>query len=178
MRIRLLTLAAFFIILTFVNPAPAFAPDEAINALEAEIFRDITRDFQLFTALLQEVNYEQEFIVVRHARSQAEAIAWLSPGFEPALARVMVEFYLQPDPEFDRLLVIPTDSIPVITPADQEFCQITVHGQTAVLERKYVDCYNPGDQFLYQVTAKKSDHWKITDIKLTQIPSTRFPFNS
>lgn len=174
MRKRLLILSVLLLSIIYITPVPAFVPNQpasniASNHTEA-IFNDITKDFQLFTSLLA--------VNPVNVRNRAEALAWLSPGFESQLAASIVDCYLQPHPDLNCMTVIATDSIPVITTADRDFCKITLlNDRTAHLDRIYSDCYNPGDRWLYQVTVEKFERWRIIDIKLNPITSTRFPSN-
>ena len=162
MRKGLLGLPILFLLLLQAAPLSALVPNQPDGSETGRIIDDIIIDFQLFGDLLA--------IAPGDIHHRAEAIAWLAPGFESDLAAAIVDCYLQFQPELNCMTVIPTDSIPVITSADRSFCRITqLNNHPARLDRIYSNCYSPGDCWLYQVTAEKSERWKIVDISLSPL---------
>lgn len=170
MRKGLLWLTLLFLILQWVQPVWANAGGQSVPVGSDTIINDIVVDFESFAALM-------------HSRdgsipNREEALNRLLPGFEAELATSIVDFFLQYDPESNSMMVTATDSIPIITAADRGFCQVNqLDAVTARLDRVYYDCYAPGDRWLYQVTAKKYERWKIADICLIPITLACFPSN-
>lgn len=170
MRKSLLILSIlFFILLLVTAPVWAVVPNQPTGSKADNIIDDIITDFKLLSDLLASKP---------DIHNRAEAAAWLSQGFESQLAASVVDCYLQPDPELNGMAVIVTDSIPIITATDHNLCQVTqLDTVTARLDRVYSNCYSPGDRWLYQVTVKKYERWKIADIRLIPLTLTCFPSN-
>lgn len=164
-----LLIIVLMLLLIEVKPVWASFPNPITDGItyNEAVFNDITDDFEIFNNLL-----------AKPALNKAEGINRLSVGFESSLAAAIIDYYFQPDPDLNCMTAICTESIPFITEADRDLCQITLlDDHTARLERVYTDCYYHNDQWLYQVTAEKSGRWKIIDLNLIPIASPYFPFN-
>lgn len=156
----------------FSEPSPVGAKDNQAE-LEEQVFRDITEDFALFTGLTKDVQHRRDSVypVALKAADQKEAVEWLQQGFSEELARSLACFYLAWDEELKRLVVIPEDSIPVLTRQDRSKTVITFrNGRQARLECPYDNCYAPGDHYRYLIEAEKDgERWKIYELTLDQI---------
>jgi len=107
----------------------------------------------------------------RQARNEEEAINYLTRGFDYELARNITYYYLDWVPEINRICVVFTDSIPIITEADFDFLDIKLTSpDQAQLTRTYGNCFAENDRYLYQIGLKKSEgRWIITSLTLTRI---------
>jgi len=140
---------------------------------DEEVFAAVAGNFGLFAALLQDVSYAGNSIypVVNRADNLNDAIAYLSAGFEPELAATIANYYFGWDEELYKLVLIPTDSIPIITTSDRDKTKITfINDHRAVLQRIYENCYAEQDRYLYTIyVQKEAAGWKICDLSLEEI---------
>jgi hypothetical protein len=130
---------------------------------QEQVFNDAVRSFQLFSALIGQVNYDGGYIIPGRALSEWEARQYLQAGFSDELAMALVDYYLQYSEELQGLIPIPTDSIPIITAGDRDQTGVElVNSREAVLTRVYTDCYTIGDVYIYSIRmAKVGDRWKV-----------------
>ncbi len=158
----------------FSEPVPAGAEDSRAE-LQEQVFSDITEDFALFIDLTGEVQYRRNSVypVALKATDQEGAVKWLQQGFSEELARSLACFYLAWDEELQRLVVVPKDSIPVLTRQDRSKTVITFRNDRQVrLECPFYDCYAPGDHYRYLIEAEnQEERWKIYELTLEQISS-------
>lgn len=142
------------------------------SEMEEQVFRDTAASFALFKDLTGDVQYQRDSVypVVLKAASQQEAIQWLSQGFGEELARSLASYYLAWDENLGRLVVIPEESIPILTTQDRTTTSVTFRNdRQARLECLYYNCYAPGDCWRYIIETEKSgDRWKIYDLTLEQ----------
>ena len=141
------------------------------NLASNGIFVDLVHDFQLYNSLLSEVNYYGLNAIPIHARTIDEAVNYLETGFESELARSISTYYLQYQEDIKRLVVIPTESIPIITENDLDKINMTyIDEQKVVLQRVYFDCYFPGDAYLYTIfMIKVENRWEINSLSLQEM---------
>jgi len=168
-----------FLILAF--PQPLFLKPEAVAESEAqyqpsqdeEVFGAAVASFALFSSLLQDVIYPRDSIypVVTRADNLKAAIDYLSVGFQADLAENMANYYLGWDEELSKLVVIPTDSIPLLTMADRQETRIVfINDKYAVLQRIYQQCYAEQDSYIYTIHVRKEiSGWKISELSLEEI---------
>jgi hypothetical protein len=139
---------------------------------EEQVFHDTAASFALFKDLTEDVQYRRDSVypVVLKAASQQEAIEWLRQGFSEELARSLASYYLAWDEEMGRLVVIPEESIPILTTQDRTSTTVTFRNERqARLECLYYNCYAPGDCWRYIIeTEKNGDRWKVYDLTLEQ----------
>ncbi|PKM76591.1 MAG: hypothetical protein CVU90_11595 [Firmicutes bacterium HGW-Firmicutes-15] len=159
------------ILIVLLLSAPVLAPTRTGNTSQYasdQVITDIVADYALYTSLLYDIYPLNQYRVSTHANSPDSAIAYLSEGFDKPLASTITACYLQWLPEFNKMSVIPTDSIPIITEADKPYLNIEWQSTNKVLlKRIYTDCYEMGDQYLYLISAEqKGGHWIIIDLQL------------
>ncbi|CFY00119.1 Uncharacterized, partial [Syntrophomonas zehnderi OL-4] len=164
------------IILAFVHPLRL----ETISAQDYEtpseqsetVFMSAVRNFRLLSLLLGDTVYVSDSIypVVRKADTYQEAIDYLSEGFTTDLADTIVNFYFAWDEEMQKLVVIPTDSIPMITEKDRRQCTIVfISPYHAVVQSLYRDCYAQDDIYTYTVHLRKIGvKWQISELVLEE----------
>ena len=165
------------IITALTFPAPALAPQSSSSQLSENldlIFDDITADYALFTALLDQTYSIGHYQILTCVDNSESAVKYLTPGFALPMAQSLVDYYLQRVPELGKMAVIPTDSIPVITATDKPYMNIhRISPDEVVLERIYTNCYEIGDRYLYRVTAHQEEsRWKIIDLSLEPLADT------
>lgn len=138
-----------------------------------EVFAAVVNSFDLFSSLLQDVYYMRDSVypVVNKAASLKDAINYLGSGFEADLAEDIANGFLGWDEELSKLVVIPTDSIPIITLSDRKEVKITfINENHAVVQREYENCYREQDRYLYTIhMQKEAAGWKISELSLEEI---------
>lgn len=162
--------------MAFVHPLRL----ETLSARDSEtpsepseaVFKAVVSDFGLLSSLLGDVTYVSDSIypVVRKADTYQEAIDYLSEGFSTNLADSIVNYYLAWDEELQGLVVIPTDSIPIITEKDRKQCFIVfISPYHAVVQALYRNCYAKGDSYTYTVHLQKVGiKWQISELVLEE----------
>lgn len=159
----------------FAEPQAAAENKAAYGPHEDEIvFRSVINSFGLLAGLMQDVSYARDSVypTVNKADNIEDAIAYLSPGFQSELAASIANYYFGWDEDAARLVLIPTESIPIITAADRDVTQITfIDEHHAVLECIYDNCYARQDRYLYSIYVDKSEEseWKISELSFEEI---------
>ncbi len=166
---RCITVLLITVIITLSSPAMVLSPGSPSPEQTEDfndVFNDIVTDYELYTSLLNYTYYDEPYQVLTLVSSPEAAYNYLSAGFSPPLAQAIADYYLQWVPQLGKMAVIPTDSIPVITAADQPYVKIKRISPTkVVLERIYTDCYAIGDRWLYRITAyQEQSRWIIVDL--------------
>lgn len=163
------------VVFTLAFADPFFSEPQAIaenkNAYgpheQEMVFQSVVNSFDLLAALMKDVSYAGDSVypTVNKASNFDAAIEYLSAGFQPELAASIANYYFGWDEESARLVLIPTDSIPMITADDQGKVQITfISEHQAVLQRIYENCYAGENQYLYSVYVDKLESgWIISD---------------
>jgi len=168
---RFFSVLAVTILIIILLASSAVAPTQTDISVTDDfnhIFKDVISDYALYESLMLDVYSIDQCRVSIHADDPISACAYLSEGFDPVLAQTITEYYLQWIPELDKMGVIPTDSIPVITDADKPFVNMKkITPDKVILERIYTNCYEMEDQYLYRITAqKKGIRWIVVDLEL------------
>ena len=171
-----LGLALPLLLLTlFFCPRPLFS-ESSLNTganenkivKEAQVFSDTVAGFELFTTLIEEVQYRRDSVypMALKAATREQAVAWLEQGFTDDLAISLANYYLAWDEKLNRLVVIPEDSIPVLTEGDRAATTVTFRNDRhARLECMLYECYAPGDCYRYIIETENSgEGWKITEL--------------
>jgi hypothetical protein len=176
-KIPVLLTALVLILFCLARPfwtEPTLAQVESSKSkVEEQIFQDTTADFDLFSVLIGDVQYRRDSVypVVLKAATQKEAIKWLSQGFSEDLARSLACYYLAWDNNLNKLVLIPKESVPILTAKDRPSTTITLRNERqARLECLYYNCYAPDDCWNYVIEAEKiGDRWKIFELSLEQV---------
>lgn len=159
----------------FAEPQAAAENNAAYGPHEDEIvFGAVINSFGLLAGLMQDVSYARESVypTVNKADNIDDAIDYLSTGFQPELAAIITNYYLGWDEASERLVLIPTDSIPMITAADRDNTQITfIDEHHAILQRIYDNCYAEQNRYLYSIYVDKSEEsgWRISELSWEEI---------
>ncbi len=168
------------IILIFAFPQPFFQEPQALAESEEkygpeqyeEVFTAVVNSFARFSSLINDVYYHKESVypVVTSAYNIKEATEYLKTGFQVDIAANIANCYLGWDEELARLVVIPTDSIPLITNADQQESSIVfINENHAVLQRSYQKCYTEQDNYIYTIhVIREESGWKISELSLEE----------
>ncbi len=169
----------FFLVLAFPQPLflePLAAQESQSPAEQSEaVFTSVCNSFALLASLLNDVRYidNSGYPVLMNFNTHEAAIRFLSQGFQADLATAMVNYYLAWDEELGKMVVIPTDSIPLINSTDRENTSIVfINADNAVLQCRYNQCYAENDRYLYTVhVQKEASRWKINDLSLEEMNS-------
>lgn len=162
------------VIIMVSSPAIVLSPDLPYPDQTQDfkdVFNDIVTDFDLYTSLLSDTYYDDNYLILTCFDSPESAFKYLSAGFSPPLAQSIVDYYLHWVPQLGKMTVIPKDSIPVITAVDQPYSKIERISPTkVVLERIYNNCYEKGDHYLYRITAyQEESRWIIVELNFQPI---------
>lgn len=170
---RIIAVLLIAIITALAFPAVALAPQSLQQTHTQNLIIDnITADYALYTSLLNQTYSFKQYQILSCVDNPAAAVQYLAPGFSLSLAQSLVDYYLLWVPEVEKMAVIPTDSIPVITNEDKPYINIRrISPDDVVLERIYTNCYVLGDRYLYRITAhQEQSRWKIVDLYLEPFP--------
>lgn len=168
LRLRLL-IFTFIIMLAMTSPIQApFSEGSPAGTDTEAVINEIIADFSFLCSILAEAESCEGYPVVSRFGDLDSAVDYLSQGFEPELAQNIAQYLLTYNPDIDRVVIIPSEFIPVITAADRPYLQIThLSSELVIAQRYYEDCYQLGDRYCYTIEAhKRSDHWKISDLHL------------
>ncbi|MDD3365626.1 MAG: hypothetical protein PHZ03_11660 [Syntrophomonas sp.] len=171
---RIISVLASAMLIIILLASPALAPTGTGNTSPDtfdQVVLDIVDDYTLYTSLLYDIYSLQQYRVSTHVNNPDSAIAYLSEGFDQPLSSSIVDYCLQWLPDLNKMAVIPTDSIPIITKADKPYLNMRrISPNKVILERIYTDCYEMGDKYLYRITAEqKGGHWIIIDLQLDRL---------
>ncbi len=136
-----------------------------------QIITDIVADYEVIHSLLHDVCSQNGYLIAKHAHNTDSASAYLAEGFDQALAQSIVDYYLRWLPELNRLAVVPTESIPIITSADIPYLNIQrISPDMVLIKRLYRNCYEQGDKYLYSITVVfKDGRWLVFDLQLNPL---------
>ncbi len=172
-RLSLIILTAI-IMLFMTSPIQAPVLDATPGPVDSTaVVNDIVADFAILASLLNKAEPRGEYLVIDQFPDHESAAAYLTAGFEGDLARQLAAFLLTYSPDIERLVVVPTEFIPMITAVDLPCLQVRhISPETVVVSRCYDDCYQPGDRYCYTIKANLyGEHWIISDLQLA--PDTR-----
>lgn len=177
MRFSALLATLMLFIFFFARPflsEPTFAQmGDSHSQQEEQVFRDVAADFALYSGLIEDVQYDRDSIypVILKAATLEEAVNWLHQGFCEDLACSLACFSLAWDEDLGKLVLIPQDSIPLLTVKDKANTVITFRNERqARLECFYYDCYAQGDCYRYTIEAEKEGkRWKICALTLDEM---------
>ncbi len=169
---------ALLIILLFSGllPSPALSPPIGVKSadkiLADQVFADLIADFSLYTNLLQATYVTNEYTVAVHTDDPTAAVAYLQQGFGLELAQAIADCYLQWLPEHNKMKIVPTDSMPVITATDKPYLEMQrLSPHELIIKRSYADCYEVGDRYIYIITMEThSKRWIVTNLELEKEP--------
>lgn len=176
--LAVLMLFLFFFARPFLSEPTLARTEDNRNELEEQVFQDAIASFALYTDLIEDVQYRRDSIypVVLKAATLEEAVKWLSQGFREDLARSVACCYLAWDENLDQLVLLPQDSIPVLTMHDKATTAITMRNdRQARLECLYSNCYAPGDRYRYIIEVEKIEgRWKVYELALEETVPGQF----
>lgn len=138
------------------------------------VFQDLVADYALYASLLYDTSPLDQYNIALHANNTDEAIAYLADGFDITLAQNIVNYYLLWLPEQDKMAIIPTESIPIITGADQPHLRLQqISPYEVLMERTYTNCYEVDDIYLYKIHMRqKGERWIVTDLQFDKMDTT------
>lgn len=168
-KLRLAIIISILIIICWVpqSLAPTLQDHQAVSE-RTIIIDDIVNDFQLLSLLVRDISIYDQYLITNHAYNYDSAADYLAQGFDQILAQTIIAYYFIYVPELDQLAVVPIESIPIITFADEPYMEVHhLSPQKLVINRFYSDCYIHGDCYLYQITARfNGERWIIMDLSL------------
>lgn len=170
-RLCLIILTAI-IMLFMTSPVQAPALDATPGPVDqTAVVNDIVTDFGILASMLNNAEPCGNYLIIDQFPDHESAAAYLTTGFEAGLARQLAAFLLTNRPDIGRLVVIPTEFIPMITAVDLPGLHVRhISPETVVISRCYDDCYRPGDRYCYTITANlHEERWKISDLQLAPV---------
>lgn len=143
------------------------------------MFNDVVADFQNLRSLLNDTTVNNGYQIPIHAVSIQEGINYLSQGFSPGLAESIAGYYLQENEQSGQIWVVPTESIPFITTQDRLNAEILpMDNEQGVINCHFVNCYLPGDKYLYSINVSKDkNRWIIQSVNLYCLDPGNFTFS-
>lgn len=159
-----------FLITLFISPVLAVnlspARGTAAPPPADEAARAVLTAFHLYSSFLGETCLANGKAIPVHGPTPAQAINYLQSGFSQQLAVAIIDETTCWDKEQGTLVVVPKEGIPVLTEADLPLLVPTVCSEHQVLiERRYQDCFAPGDSYLYIVEVIKTDcGWRVNHL--------------
>jgi hypothetical protein len=173
---RVISISIITLLLVALVSSAALAPTQT-NPIAYEfniVTSDVIADYTLFKSLMQDTCTMDQYQVSVHADNPNLASAYLLEGFDPALAEAITDYYMRWIPELNKMIVLGTDSIPVITYTDKPYLNMRhISPDKVVLERIYTNYYEVGDQYLYLITAqKRGGRWIVLDMKFDTLTNT------
>lgn len=158
-----------------INSEKVISHNSDMNAIPCHhttAFHDCIDNFRLLTDLFSETDLLQEYNVPRHATTYTQAKEYLSAGFSADMSDNIIKAYLLWKPTLNSYVVVPTDSIPIITEADEDYITINdIDPHNLKIERLYNNCYENNDQYLYTIMMnKKNEHWIINELSFNATP--------
>jgi hypothetical protein len=168
LKIIAIWLNTLLLLFTISSPAAAPFSHPELNNEQEQIVNDVIADYEILSVWLNDIYPNDGLLISKHSHDEFSAVQFLQDGFDDALAQNMVANWGAYLPDQDLMVIIPTDSIPLITAADRDHLLVrTIVPQEAVVERVYHDIYLPGDAYLYQVICRwENNRWIITDMNL------------
>ena len=164
--------------LAAITTQAAYSPEKEVQ-IRNDVLTSTLQGFQLYQSLLNDIISIEGYQIPLHAADIREATAYLSPRFEEDLAFSIAAYYLQWQKDIDRVVLISTDSIPVVTPADIPRAKVFLFNDTkASVQCMFSNCYWPGDSYLYEISLRKSgSQWKIYALSWEQSDPNSGPNN-
>ena len=155
------------VILAFVIgfPIAAATPEENLAPvdIQAGVLNDVINSFRIYSSF-----FKDDLCLPVHATNRQEAINYLTNGWSEELAVSIVDTYTYWDTNLKRLVILPSDGMPILSADD--ISKITCHktgSDSILLKRFYENCYYPGDLYLYQVSAGYTgEKWIIIRLEL------------
>lgn len=133
--------------------------------IAAAAFESVTDSFEQMFSLTAPQGFINGYYYIEPANMEELMIRMIKAGFTTALSARIIAAYLFWDPELQRIVLIPTDSIPMIFPQDREqiaYCMLT--DDVIVFRRLFFNCYQLEDQYILYVTAIKTENgWVICE---------------
>jgi len=139
-----------------INDSDHFLPLSNGDTQASEAFTSITESFAQMNVYLaaQEFKDGYYFISAETAGETQENLQ--KAGFSSSLSARIVSAYLLWKPDYKRLVLIPTDSIPILTPRDREQTEyLLLDKNTVIFRLELFDCYRTGDQYSLFVTGMR-----------------------
>ena len=170
-RLPLIILTAI-IMLFMTSPTHTPVSEATPAATDATaVLNDIVADFEILASVWVNAAPCADYLITEFEDSESAAV-YLGAGFEPDLAHDLAAFLLTDAPGVDRMVVTPTEFIPMISAADLPHLNAKhTSPDTVVINRCYDDCYQPGDRYVYTITARSyGGHWKISGLTLEALP--------
>lgn len=156
-----------------VNACPQLTPIRPVTSQEHDIYTSLLKGFSIYESFVSERDVIDDLLFPVHGHSIAEAESYLQKGFTCSLTNNILLTYTRWNQCFQRLQLIPSDGIPILTEADfNDLSFKTLDDGSIVFQRDYRDCYQSGDRYHFQVTGHKSSSgWLIQSFTLTECTS-------
>lgn len=155
-----------------VTSWPLSACNHAIYNDDAEqACMAMQHSFDILYNFLYDVEVKDNINISRHGSSIEEAYLYLCEGFTPSMAEAILICYSQWQPQYNRLIIIPTEGLPLITSGSSNDLYIKqLNNNEAVFSKYFFNCYEPDDCWQYDVSLLSgAQGWRIAALDLFDI---------
>jgi len=129
----------------------------------SEAFTSVTDIFAQMNICLAAEDFTDGYYLIKAQAPQELQANLQEAGISPSLSTRIIAEYLLWKPELKRLVLIPTDSIPILTEEHREQTECLLLNNNIIIFRlRFFDCYLPGDQYSLFVTGIQNEgRWVI-----------------
>lgn len=153
-------------------------PASAVKAhqpLAGDAFDDAVQSFTLLSSFFSEVDFQGIYPVSQHGPDYPTACKYLSSGFDDSLVAAILHTYTFTDPN-GMLMIVPCEGIPHLISTDRAKATIITRPDQTIIQLPLKDCYQSGDQYIYQITSRLTDQqWKITALSFEEQSGGQVP---
>ena len=142
-----------------------------VKSKQDQAWTDMYNSFELYRAFFRDHYPVGIYTISRHADSYEEALAYFTQGFDHQMAVDIISTYTFYDPDSKKLLILPTDGLPLLQPENPNLIQAQFLDENKVLFQRYFDdYYGENTRYLYRVFCSyEKDRWKIYRLDWEQI---------
>ncbi len=168
-----LSLAISILSSLFIFPCLAYGMNDDDHFLSlsngvipaSEAFVSITESFAQMNVCLAAQEFIGGYYLISAEATQELQADLQESGISPSLSARIISEYLLWKPELKRLVLIPTDSIPILVEEHREQTEyLLLDNNTIIFRLRFYDCYRSGDQYSLFVTGIRNESkWVIYD---------------
>lgn len=145
--------------------------NEVIPASEA--FTSITESFAQMNVCLAAQEFIDGYYLISAETTQELQADLQEAGISPSLSARIISEYILWKPDLKRLVLIPTDSIPILTEEHRGQTEyLLLDNNTIIFRSRFFDCYQPGDQYsLFVIGIRNESRWVIHEWRWVNVTS-------
>ena len=165
---------------TLIISWPLSACTPVINNDSEQACMAMQHSFDILYDFLYDVEARGDINISLHGASKAEAYLYLCNGFTPSMAEAILLSYSQWQPQYNRLVIIPTEGLPLITTGSSNDVYIKYFNDNeAVFSKYYYNCYESDDCWQYDVSLiSDTQGWRIAALSLYEIKDLAVSFSN